>query len=88
MISQRIISWVFLAATSITDPSSNNSFGTSELGLGEPKSAHPEGGFFGGDIWFEKTHGGFSKFFDSSLVADPVTKRTNYIHACLKIPES
>ena len=64
MISQRIISWVFLAATSITDPSSNNTFGTSELGLGEPKSAHPEGGFFGGDIWFEKTHGGFSKFFD------------------------
>ena len=34
------------------------------LSLGEPKSAHPESRLFGSDIWFEKTHGGFSKFFD------------------------
>ena len=36
--------------TCIPDPSSDDSFGTSKLGLGKPKSGHPKSGLFGGHV--------------------------------------
>jgi len=53
VISKTVVRWIDFAAASITDPSPDDALGTSELGLGKPKSAHAKSGLFGGHFWFK-----------------------------------
>ena len=50
-----------------TLPSSNDAFGTSELGLWKPKSAHSKRSLFDCHIRFIKAHDWFSKIFDLKI---------------------
>ena len=52
VISKTVVRWIDFGATSVADPSPDDTFSTSELGLGEPKSAHAKGGLFGGHFGF------------------------------------
>ena len=47
----------YLLTTRIADPSSDDAFGTSKLGLWEPKSGHGKAGLLRGHRGFVQRHG-------------------------------
>ena len=57
VVAQVVVGRLVLLAPRITDLSSDDSIGTSKLGLGEPKSGHGEGGLLSGHRGFQQRHG-------------------------------
>ena len=58
VVSETVVGRVDLLAAGVADPRTDDPGGASELGLGEPESAHPEGRLLRGDGGLGEGHAG------------------------------